>query len=367
MWLTSKCLPRGRRPRYCSRDLGGPGGTGRAWFCACRAPSLQVWVCWRACSFALAALPARAVEAVNVPRDAPAIDLTAAVERSRTENDRIQVSAAPGRRRHRPAHGRARPRGRHQLGGVRAGQFGRGSDRPPDRHSALPHGRLRPAVARPRRSPASSASRRAATGPTGRTSATADVFRITLDPGAVMTYVDGTAHRQAHPDLSVGAGRLQGQGQQHHALLRHRDRHRRPAGALPHHPVRGQRQRDVPGRRRARLGGACLYRHRLRLLGQGVRDVDGGRAGSGAPPAKPSSPRRWSSSCSPISISTAGMCATPTSRSPGSRAWPRWWRSRCSIRRWRPASRGFRCLRSPGSALRWSSISRCTAMTAPCC
>ena len=42
------------------------------------------------------ALPARAVEAVNVRNDAAAIDLTAAVERHRTEADRILVSTAPG-------------------------------------------------------------------------------------------------------------------------------------------------------------------------------------------------------------------------------------------------------------------------------
>src|SRR6202166_3348071 len=39
---------------------------------------------------------ARAVEAVNVPQDAAALDLTAAVERHRTDNDRLLVSAAPG-------------------------------------------------------------------------------------------------------------------------------------------------------------------------------------------------------------------------------------------------------------------------------
>ena len=41
-------------------------------------------------------LPARAVQAVNVPNDASAIDLTAAVERHRTDSDRILVSTAPG-------------------------------------------------------------------------------------------------------------------------------------------------------------------------------------------------------------------------------------------------------------------------------
>ena len=40
--------------------------------------------------------PAKAVEAIGVRLDAAAIDLTAAVERHRTEADRILVSTAPG-------------------------------------------------------------------------------------------------------------------------------------------------------------------------------------------------------------------------------------------------------------------------------
>ena len=43
-----------------------------------------------------ALLPAAAVEAIGVRLDAAAIDLTAAVERHRTESDRILVSTAPG-------------------------------------------------------------------------------------------------------------------------------------------------------------------------------------------------------------------------------------------------------------------------------
>ena len=67
-----------------------------------------------------ASSPARAVDAVNVRTDAAAIDLTDALERQRTEADRIQVSTAPG------PDGiirRIEVRGRefeHQLGGVRA-------------------------------------------------------------------------------------------------------------------------------------------------------------------------------------------------------------------------------------------------------
>jgi hypothetical protein len=44
----------------------------------------------------LGASAAHAVESVNVRTDAAAIDLTDAVERQRTEGDRIQVSTAPG-------------------------------------------------------------------------------------------------------------------------------------------------------------------------------------------------------------------------------------------------------------------------------
>ena len=86
------------------------------------------------------------------------------------------------------------------------------------------------------------------------------------------------AHRQAAAALSVGARRLQGQDQLLHALPRHRDRHRGPARAVPHDPVRREGLGDVSGRGRARLGGARLYRHRLRILGQGVRPFGRRRA-----------------------------------------------------------------------------------------
>ena len=47
-------------------------------------------------AFLIGATAAQAVDAVNVRPDAAAIDLTAVVERHKTEVDRIQVSAAPG-------------------------------------------------------------------------------------------------------------------------------------------------------------------------------------------------------------------------------------------------------------------------------
>jgi hypothetical protein len=43
-----------------------------------------------------AAAPAQAVDAVSVRSDAPAIDLTGILDHQRSENDRIQVSTAPG-------------------------------------------------------------------------------------------------------------------------------------------------------------------------------------------------------------------------------------------------------------------------------
>ncbi|TMJ23923.1 MAG: hypothetical protein E6G96_18045, partial [Alphaproteobacteria bacterium] len=43
-----------------------------------------------------AASPARAVEAISVRSDTPAIDLTDAAERHHTDGERILVSAAPG-------------------------------------------------------------------------------------------------------------------------------------------------------------------------------------------------------------------------------------------------------------------------------
>ena len=43
-----------------------------------------------------AAAPARALDAVSVRGDAPAIDLTGVLEHQRSDTDRIQVSTAPG-------------------------------------------------------------------------------------------------------------------------------------------------------------------------------------------------------------------------------------------------------------------------------
>ena len=114
--------------------------------------------------------------------------------------------------------------------------------------------------------------------PERQDSATADIFRITLDPGTVITFVAELRTDQLPQLYLWEPDAYKDKVNSLHALPRHRHRHRRPAGAVPDHPVRGQGQRDVSRRRGARLGGAGLYRHRLRLLGQGVRHVVGRRA-----------------------------------------------------------------------------------------
>ncbi len=137
---------------------------------------------------AFAAWPVHAVEAVNVPRDAAAIDLTDAVERHRTDADRIQVSAAPG------------PDGIVQRMDVRAREgsnnwavfaLANSGEDQIDRLIVIPHyrmvgsGLLWPDLGNSRVVSITSSGER----PERQVSATADVFRITLDPGAVMTYV----------------------------------------------------------------------------------------------------------------------------------------------------------------------------------
>jgi diguanylate cyclase (GGDEF)-like protein/PAS domain S-box-containing protein len=132
--------------------------------------------------------PAHAVEAVNVQRNVAAIDLTARVERHRTDTDRILVSTAPG------------PDGIVQRMDVRAREgnttwavfaLANSGEDQIDRYIVVPHyrlvgsGLLWPDLGMSRVVTITSSGDR----PDRVDSATADVFRITLDPGAVMTYV----------------------------------------------------------------------------------------------------------------------------------------------------------------------------------
>ena len=134
------------------------------------------------------ATPAWAVEAINVRTDASAIDLTDAAERHRTEEGRILVSAAPG------------PDGIIRRMDVRAREgntnwavfaLANSGDEQIERIIVVPHyrmvgsGILWPDLGLSRVASITSSGER----PERQDSATADIFRITLDPGSVMTYV----------------------------------------------------------------------------------------------------------------------------------------------------------------------------------
>jgi diguanylate cyclase (GGDEF)-like protein/PAS domain S-box-containing protein len=137
----------------------------------------------------LGASAARAVEAVNVRTDVPAIDLTDAIERQHTENPRIQVSTAPGpdgivRRVEVPAR-----EGNTNWAVI---ALANNSDDQIDRLLVAPHYRL---VGSNLLWPDLGKSRivtiTPSTGdrPDKVDNPTADIYRITLDPGSVVTYV----------------------------------------------------------------------------------------------------------------------------------------------------------------------------------
>ncbi len=132
---------------------------------------------------------ARAVEAVNVRLDAAAIDLTAATELQTTEGDRIQVSTAPG------PDGivrRIEVRAREKNNNWAVLALTNNSDEQIDRLIVVPHYRM---VGSGLFWPDLGLSRIAAitpsTGdrPVRQEGSTADIFRITLDPGTVITFV----------------------------------------------------------------------------------------------------------------------------------------------------------------------------------
>ncbi len=132
---------------------------------------------------------ARAVEAVNVRIDAPAIDLTDAIERQRTETDRIQVSTAPG------TDGivrRIEVRAREGSTNWAVFALVNNSDEQIDRLIVAPHYRMVDSgliwpdlgLSRIVNITPSSGER-----PDRQDSASADIFRITLDPGSIITLV----------------------------------------------------------------------------------------------------------------------------------------------------------------------------------
>ena len=132
---------------------------------------------------------ARAVEAINVRIDASAIDLTDALERPKTEGDRIQVSTAPG------ADGiirRIEVRAREAGNNWAVFALANNSDEQIDRLIVAPHYRMVGSglfwpdlgLSRIVNVTPSSGDR-----PEKQTNPSADIYRITLDPGTVITYV----------------------------------------------------------------------------------------------------------------------------------------------------------------------------------
>jgi hypothetical protein len=133
--------------------------------------------------------PAHAVDAVNVRTDASAIDLTAVAERPKTDGDRVQVSTAPG------PDGivrRIEVRGREAGNSWAVFALANTGDEQIDRLIVVPHYRM---VGSGMFWPDLGLSRvvtvTPSTGerPERQDSAVADIFRITLDPGSVVTYV----------------------------------------------------------------------------------------------------------------------------------------------------------------------------------
>ncbi len=143
-----------------------------------------------ALAVSLLAMPvARAVEAVNVRLDAAAIDLTAATELQKTEGDRTQVSTAPG------PDGivrRIEVRAREHNNRWAVFALANSSDEQIDRLIVVPHYRM---VGSGLFWPDLGLSRIASITPSSgdrplrQESTTADIFRVTLDPGTVITFV----------------------------------------------------------------------------------------------------------------------------------------------------------------------------------
>ena len=140
----------------------------------------------------VASLPARAIEAVSVPLDGKTLDLTPAVQLSRSSDDRIQVSTAPGQDgivRRIEVHARD-ANGSSSDWAVFA--LVNNGDEQIDSLLVAPHFRLSgsglfwPDLGASRIANITPSQGFA---PERQQSQEADVFRITLDPGAVVTFV----------------------------------------------------------------------------------------------------------------------------------------------------------------------------------
>src|SRR6266853_1801844 len=155
----------------------------------CRLRALRVALAAAIWIMSLTMSPLHAVEAVNVRVDIAAIDLTDVVEQLKSEGGRIQVSTAPGsdgivRRIEVPA----------REAGTNWADFAlaNSSDEQIDRLIVVPHYQM---VGSKILWPDLGLSRvvnitpSAGDRPDRQDSATADIFRVTLDPGTVVTYI----------------------------------------------------------------------------------------------------------------------------------------------------------------------------------
>ncbi len=165
-------------------------------------------------AFLVSTVAAQAVESVRVPQGAKAIDLTHVVEKHYSQSDRLQVSTAPG------SDGIVR---RIEVGAREAGSrpnwivfaLTNDTDEQIERLIVAPHFRLQGSgVIWPDLGSTRISAITASQGfpPEAEDSADADVFRLTLDPGTTVTLRRGAEHAQPAAALSVGAGGLQGQG-----------------------------------------------------------------------------------------------------------------------------------------------------------
>jgi diguanylate cyclase (GGDEF)-like protein/PAS domain S-box-containing protein len=140
-------------------------------------------------AMSLTVFPAAAVEAVNVRVDVAAIDLTDAVEQLKSEGGRVQVSTAPGSD---GIVGRLDVPARAAATDWAVIALANSSDEQIDRLIVVPHYQM---VASKIIWPDLGSSRvvnitqNVGDRPDRQDSTTADIFRITLDPGTVVTYV----------------------------------------------------------------------------------------------------------------------------------------------------------------------------------
>jgi hypothetical protein len=264
----------------------------------------------------------------------------------------------PGIHRARPRRHRATHRGGSpgrtifgRLGRLRHRQHHRPAIRPADRGAAFPHAGLGHVLAGSRLAP----HRFNITPSEGfaldrQASDDADIFLLTINPGSIVTFVAEMQSSRLPQIYLWDPGRLQGHGQFLHALPGHRDRHRRPSGAVPDDPLRHQGHGHVSRDGRLRLGGAHLCLDRFRLPQPGHGDISRQRAivarghGGGARHKPARVPVRLSQSqplAHALFLRRAGLGAGCWLPSPGSPP---------SIRRSRPVRRGF-----PLPPPRWSA------------